>query len=83
MKFNMGYKRFRHRLFEKVQMDFGVFAVAFNLKKLCKNLSQEAFVALWGKLMLAVRILFPLKRTLYLPQSVVSQKGCFKMKNVA
>jgi hypothetical protein len=83
MKFNMGYKRFRHRFLEKVQMDFGVFAMAFNLKKLCKNLSKEAFVALWGELMLSVRILFSLKRPLYFQQSIVSQKRCFKMKQAA
>lgn len=38
MKFNMQYKRFRHRLFDKVQMDFGLFVMAFNLKKLAKRL---------------------------------------------
>lgn len=42
MKFNMVYKRFRHRMFEKVQMDFGIFVMAFNLKKLCANLANTA-----------------------------------------
>jgi hypothetical protein len=49
MKFNMAYKRFRHKLFEKVQMDFAIFAMSFNLKKLYKNLSKEALAALSGK----------------------------------
>jgi hypothetical protein len=57
--------------------------MAFNLKKLCKNLSKEAFIALFGKLKLYVCILFSLQSQLYVPQSKVSQKWCFKMKNVA
>jgi transposase len=83
MKFNMAYKRFRHKGFEKVQMDFGVFAMAFNLKKLCKNLSKEAFAALFGKIRLYVRMLFSLKSQLYFPQSKVSRKWYFKRKNAA
>jgi transposase len=47
MKFNMAYKRFRHRLFENVQMDFGLFAMAFNLKKLCANLAKKALSTLY------------------------------------
>ena len=34
MKFDMGYKRFRHFGKEKVYMDFGVYAISANLKKL-------------------------------------------------
>jgi hypothetical protein len=79
----MAYKRFRHKLFEKVQMDFGIFAMSLNLKKLCKNLSKEAFAALFGKLKLYVRMLFFLKSQISLPQAKVSQKCCFNMKNVA
>lgn len=45
MKFDMGYKRFRHRDFDKVQMDFGIFAMAFNLKKLCSNLLKKGLLA--------------------------------------
>jgi hypothetical protein len=69
----MACKRFRHKGFEKVQMDFGVFAVAFNLKKLCKNLSKEAFAALFGKLQLYIRMLFSLISQRCFPQSNVLQ----------
>ncbi|WP_255490635.1 IS1182 family transposase [Dysgonomonas sp. 511] len=42
MKFNKGYKRFRHKGFEKINMDFGVFAIAFNLLKMWrKRLKHE------------------------------------------
>lgn len=37
MKFNKAYKRFRHRGFDKINMDFGMFAIAFNLLKMCRN----------------------------------------------
>jgi hypothetical protein len=33
MKFNKQYKRFRHRGKDKVYMDFGLFAIAFNIQK--------------------------------------------------
>ena len=33
MKFNKQYKRFRHRGKDKVNMDFGLFAIAFNIQK--------------------------------------------------
>ena len=33
MKYNMGYKRFRHFGKDKVTMDFAFFAIAFNIKK--------------------------------------------------
>lgn len=53
MKFNMGYKRFRHKGFDKVQMDFALFAMAFDLKKLCKNLLKRGFWLVfetnWGR----------------------------------
>lgn len=37
MKFNKAYKRLRHKGFEKVNMDFGIFAMAFNLQKMWKK----------------------------------------------
>ncbi len=37
IKFNKAYKRFRHRGFDKINMDFGLFAIAFNLLKMCRN----------------------------------------------
>ena len=41
MKYNMGYKRFRHFGTEKVFMDFSFFAIAFNIKKMCKKLLKD------------------------------------------
>ena len=35
-KFDMGYKRFRHFGMDKVYMDFGIFAMSANLKKLLR-----------------------------------------------
>jgi hypothetical protein len=62
MKFNtIAYKRFRHKLFAKVQLDFGNFTMAFNLKKLCRSVSKEAFVALLDKLKHYMCMLFSLK----------------------
>ena len=46
MKYNMGYKRFRHVGKDKVTMDFAFFAIAFNIKKLCVKLGKEAKKAL-------------------------------------
>ncbi|NMA74097.1 MAG: hypothetical protein GX963_08045 [Bacteroidales bacterium] len=46
--FNKQYKRFRHRGIDKVQMGFGLFAMAFNLQKLIRNVSDgflQAFYA--------------------------------------
>lgn len=41
MKFDMGYKRFRHFGLDKVTMDFAFFAIAFNLKKMCSKIARE------------------------------------------
>lgn len=41
MKFNKQYKRFRHRGIDKVQMDFAIFVMAFNLQKLFRRLGGE------------------------------------------
>jgi len=41
MKFNKAYKRFRHRSFDNINMDFGIFAIAFNLLKMWRNTSQK------------------------------------------
>ena len=52
------YKRFRHRGFPKIQMDFGILAMAFNLQKLIKNEGKgqikavmEAFSTLFSPLL--------------------------------
>lgn len=37
MKFNKAYKRLRHKGLEKINMDFGVFAIAFNLQKMWRK----------------------------------------------
>lgn len=37
MKFNKQYKRFRHRGKDKVSMDFGIFAIAFNIQKYARK----------------------------------------------
>jgi len=37
MKYNKHYKRFRHKGLAKVEMDFGLFAIAFNLQKYARN----------------------------------------------
>ena len=42
MKYNMGYKRFRHFGKDKVSMDFAFFAIAFNLKKMCRKIAKQA-----------------------------------------
>ena len=58
IKTDKQYKRFRHRGFPKIQMDFGILAMAFNLQKLTKNVGKdqikavmEAFPTLFGLLL--------------------------------
>ena len=41
MKYDMGYKRFRHFGLDKVKMDFVFFAIAFNLKKMCSAIARK------------------------------------------
>ena len=41
MKSDMGYERFRHFGLAKVFMDLAFFAIAFNIKKLCKILEKR------------------------------------------
>lgn len=41
MKFNKQYKRFRHVGMEKVQMDFAIFVMAFNLQKLIRRCASK------------------------------------------
>lgn len=42
MKYDMGYKRFRHFGLDKVKMDFAFLAIAFNLKKMCSKIAKAA-----------------------------------------
>lgn len=41
MKYNMAYRRFRHFGKDKVTMDFAFFAIAFNIKKMCRKLIER------------------------------------------
>ena len=41
MKYDMAYRRFRHFGKDKVTMDFAFFAIAFNIKKMCRKLSKQ------------------------------------------
>lgn len=80
MKFNMAYKRFRHRKFEKVQMDFGIFVMAFNLKKLCANLAKKAFSALYQQKQRILSLLRTKRRSkknkFRIPNDFLSQIRC-------
>ena len=58
IKTDKQYKRFRHRGFSKIQMDFGILAMASNLQKLIKNVGKdqikavmEPFSTLFGPLL--------------------------------
>ena len=42
MKYDMAYRRFRHFGKDKVTMDFAFFAIAFNIKKMCRKLIIQA-----------------------------------------
>ena len=44
MKYNMGYKRFRHFGKDKVTMDFAFFAIAFNLKKMTAKMRKKQYL---------------------------------------
>ena len=41
MKYDMGYRRFRHFGKDKVTMDFAFFAIAFNLKKMAAKMRKQ------------------------------------------
>ena len=41
-KNNMAYRRFRHFGKDKVSMDFAFFAIAFNIKKMCKTIAKQS-----------------------------------------
>ena len=41
MKYDMAYRRFHHFGNDKVTMDFAFFAIAFNIKKMCRKLSKQ------------------------------------------
>lgn len=75
MKFDMGYKRFRHFGLDKVTMDFAFFAIAFNLKKMCSKIAREGNsgddTPLYGLILCPV---MPL-----LCQNMTSEESCRKI----
>ena len=48
MKYNMGYKRFRHFGKDKATMDFAFFAIAFNLKKMAAKMRKIQYLPTHG-----------------------------------
>ena len=48
MKYNMGYKRFRHFGKDKVTMDFAFFAIAFNIKKMVAKVRKQGDMPIKG-----------------------------------
>jgi len=48
MKYNMGYKRFRHFGKDKVTMDFAFFAMAFNIKKMVAKVRKQGDMPIKG-----------------------------------
>lgn len=62
MKANKKYKRFRHRGFAKVNMDFGIFAMAFNLQKLIRNVANGGNLDLLDKIRALCEQIFALFR---------------------
>lgn len=51
MKFNMGYKRFRHMGKDSITMDFSFFAIAFNIKKMAAKLCKQGNMPTNGALL--------------------------------
>ena len=41
MKFNKSYNRFRHVGIDKIKMDFGIFAIAFNILKIHRKMTKK------------------------------------------
>lgn len=64
MKFNKKYKRFRHRGLAKVNMDFGIFAMTFNLQKLIRKVANGENLTLLGKIKALCEQIFALLRIL-------------------
>lgn len=42
MKYDIAYKRFRHIGLDKAKIDFPFFVIAFNLKKMCSKMAEQA-----------------------------------------
>ena len=86
IKTDKQYKRFRHRGFSKIQMDFGILAMASNLQKLIKNVGRdqikavmEAFSALYGLLLASI---WPLWRKFRKGESSVNKNRRLSNRNL-
>ena len=73
MKYNMGYKRFRHFGTEKVFMDFSFFAIAFNIKKMCKKLLKDGLKGMMSLFYSLIIVLFSIRK----------QINCGNLQNIA
>lgn len=66
LKHNMGFRRFMLRGMEKVKIEFGLLALAHNLRKMCGTFNLSIFFQPFKNIILVIeniisRILFPLK----------------------
>lgn len=91
IKYNMGYRRFRHVGKDKVYMDFAFFAIAFNLKKMIAKMLKggldwlfswifrlkNVYIRLWS---LFIAILTKIIRKAAV-QTWVGLYGCFSIEN--
>ena len=73
MKYNMSYKRFRHFGTENVFMDFSFFAIAFNIKKMCKKLLKDGLKGMTSLFYSLIIILFSIRK----------QTNCGSLQNIA
>ena len=65
MKFNMGYKRFRHFGKDKITMDFAFYAIAFNIKKMAARMQRQGYIPMNGEKSALFNGLYrPMKRIL-------------------
>lgn len=54
-KYNKAYKRFRHFGKDKVNMDFAFFAIAFNIRKMCRKTNLKELKAVMEVLLVTFR----------------------------
>ena len=63
MKYNMGYKRFRHFGKDKVNMDFALFAIAFNIKKMAAKVRKQEKMRTIAGFFVSYKLIWGLGRT--------------------
>ena len=63
MKYNMGYKRFRHFGKDKVNMDFALFAIAFNIKKMTAKVRKQEKMRTIAGFFVSYKLIWVLART--------------------